>query len=171
MATESGKSKAIAVRTFLKVLRPFSRTLRSLDRIEELHGKCTLPELVRTVESQCCSLAPADLAGLQRIIKRRRFWRFVHAAVRKNPCLYFSMLVFAFEISRGRSVEVNVRLATNHCDAKDGHCWISRDGEALYEPAGAADAHGQMFLARRDRLVYWWQTATGSMSHAKTQEP
>jgi len=134
----------------------YARSLfRSLMRIRRWHRSCTMAEMVEAVEASARDLAPAGEREMRAVLKDWWFWRHSFLGIYRNPCLYFSMLALAYELANGREAEVNVWLSTGILGDR-GHCWITRDGQMLYDRDRTAVPATAERLGRRGRIVYWW---------------
>lgn len=113
------------------------------------------PELVARVKQNAETLAPKSEQVLRWILRLRRYWFYTIPQVRKNPCLFFSMIILAFEQAAGREVEVNVTVSMDpqHLE-KGGHCWITRNRIILYPLRGDEHDEGEM-VGEKDGIRYY----------------
>ena len=138
-------------------------TINCLKSIETLREKSSFLEIVEAVRADSDHFIPPWPNGIRDVVNNLSLLKRFHSGLRKNPCLYLSMLVIAEELKAERPIEVNVGISAEDINTTTGHCWISRDGSEIYPfddlPVKSPDWEE---LARKGDIVYWWSKSKES---------
>ena len=79
-----------------------------------------------------------------------------------HPCLYYSYARCRVLRSCGYFVQLNIGLHNLQADQKvEGHCWISRKGQVLFEEKDPHELYSDM-MGERDDVLYWTRLKEGT---------
>lgn len=86
-----------------------------------------------------------------------RLWRLLLPCVRRQSCLYRSLLTYAHEVGRNHPIEVNVVMSLSGGKARSiGHMWLTRNGVPIGPPGRDTDgSRGRVLLAQRNAVRFW----------------
>ena len=119
----------------------------------------SFPEFVNYVQNHSDVFSPSSLEDLKWILGHRGLWVILNQAVRKNSCLYLSMMLYSYEIHNGRTADVNVTYSMDTQNlGTGGHCWITRDDELLIPMPGDEADFGER-IAQQGDVHYWVRMA------------
>ncbi len=130
--------------------------LRAIEYV--LKGK-TLSEAAEEIRRNPRLYAATSQSENDWILGRRQLWLRLSRSVSQQPCLYMTLLQYAFLTSKNECVELNVCVSVDRRElGQGGHCWITRNGDLVHELPGDGVPRGEL-IAEKDGLRFWVREA------------